>query len=69
MSGFIALWQKTGRTIPDLTAVTETMRHRGPDEQDAYIWVGSFSSLSVKIIDLSAGPPALLNEDGSLALF
>jgi asparagine synthase (glutamine-hydrolysing) len=70
VSGFIALWQKTGRTIPDLTAVTETMRHRGPDEQDAlYLGSAALAACRLKIIDLSEqGRQPLLNEDGSLAL-
>ncbi|MCR3923173.1 MAG: asparagine synthase (glutamine-hydrolyzing) [Firmicutes bacterium] len=71
MCGFISVWDKTGgRIVRDLDTVTETFKHRGPDDYDSlYLGPVAMGFRRLRIIDLSArGRQPMLNEDGTLVL-
>lgn len=71
MCGFISVIDKTGgRPKLDINAVSETFKHRGPDDFDSlYVGPAALGFRRLKIIDLSSrGRQPMFNEDGTLAL-
>lgn len=71
MCGFIGVWDKTGRRpAANMDEVTESFRHRGPDDLGRMaLGPAALGFRRLKIIDLSprAGQP-MPNEDGTLVL-
>jgi len=72
MCGIAGILDLAGRPIADseVRAMSDVMRHRGPDDAGQYIEQGlGFANRRLAIIDLSpAGHQPMANEDGSLLL-
>jgi asparagine synthase (glutamine-hydrolysing) len=72
MCGIAGIFDLKGRPVADaeIKAMTESIRHRGPDDEGHFVERGlALGSRRLSIIDLSpAGHQPMANEDGSLLL-